>query len=502
MISTTSDRGANIQRALKDYQQQTGTHWIPCALHRIQLCINNGWKSVKAIKDITNKCAAIAKFFRNNRVAMSIFTQERAKLGHKELAFVADNVTRWNSRYNMIRRVVQLSDALVPTSDILATRSVGRTMTEKYSGFRNNLLSADELEVLREVIQLLKGAADFTDWAGRFEHSKISQIYPRVHDILPSIETFRTKQVRSLHRAMKREINNAWPLHDIPDVSLLAMYFNPGLVSHELWNLKRGEPVVTPDSDDDTDDDEDEDTNSDSDSDQDLDDDFALEAHSYSDSDTNTDADHDADHDTDHVADHDAENLAKHVADHSADHDAEHVADHDADRNVDHDSDHDAEPNLTNWQRAEYLAKEIIVQLHQRDHSRKNGQGYVAAADTTSDIDHRSTTYTQRNIEDWQDNALFDIQKYYLRVRRRTERFLGFKDDPVAFWKSNELFRADCMLARVARMCLTMQATSSESERLFSRAGFVLSPRRSNLLDSDLQNVIVFNSLEKAFILK
>jgi len=70
-------------------------------------------------------------------------------------------------------------------------------------------------------------------------------------------------------------------------------------------------------------------------------------------------------------------------------------------------------------------------------------------------------------------------------------------DNPGAFWKSKESLPTLASMATLARMLLTIQATSSESERLFSKAGLIYSARRSRLSDNNFCNVIFFSSLEK-----
>ncbi|KAF9930208.1 hypothetical protein FBU30_000751 [Linnemannia zychae] len=76
------------------------------------------------------------------------------------------------------------------------------------------------------------------------------------------------KQAQSLHRALKKQINNALPLHDISDALLLTMYFNIGLASHELWDLRKDDIFPSNENtDDNSEHNSDDDTNGDIDND-------------------------------------------------------------------------------------------------------------------------------------------------------------------------------------------------------------------------------------------
>jgi len=80
------------------------------------------------------------------------------------------------------------------------------------------------------------------------------------------------------------------------------------------------------------------------------------------------------------------------------------------------------------------------------------------------------------------------------------EQYLGLPKIPLIqspreWWKSNEtLFPA---LARLARRYLTIQATSVESERLFSIAGHVVSRRRTRLSMQTVRQLICLRSWTK-----
>ncbi|KAG0196260.1 hypothetical protein BGX33_001875, partial [Mortierella sp. NVP41] len=236
----------------------------------MQLCINKAWIDTVPVMELTKRCAWISSFFNNNTVARTIFNEERTKLGKKVLAFLTPNVTRWNSKYNLVERVVELSDALEPTANRLVLRKgVKKEEMIKFMDFRSRLFSAAELAVLGETTRLLKEAASFTHWAGGLHYSMISQIYHKAHNLLPKITSFNTEAARSFHTALEAQIKKAWPLDDISDGMLLSVYFNPACGDLEIWDRTSAIQGPEQDTDDSTLQDPDQDDN------QDVDQDFA-----------------------------------------------------------------------------------------------------------------------------------------------------------------------------------------------------------------------------------
>ncbi|KAF9303832.1 hypothetical protein BGZ91_009042, partial [Linnemannia elongata] len=92
--------------------------------------------------------------------------------------FVSANVTRWNSKLHLVERVYSYRAVLEATSqELLLKRDVPSEERKKFKEFRNQLLSVEELNVLDEIIKLLRPAAELTHWIGGSGYSTISQVY-------------------------------------------------------------------------------------------------------------------------------------------------------------------------------------------------------------------------------------------------------------------------------------------------------------------------------------
>ncbi|KAF9117901.1 hypothetical protein BGX30_004979, partial [Mortierella sp. GBA39] len=159
--------------------------------------------------------------------------------------FLTANVTRWNSKFHLVERVYEYRAVLETTAQELQQRRDGpKEEREKFKEFQNQLLSAEELDVLAEAIGLLRPAADFTHWAGGSDYSPISQVYEKVHRLLPPVTTLQTEGAQQMYMRLKLLIDSVWPLDEISDGMLLAMYFNHGCAGSEIWGRENANQVT------------------------------------------------------------------------------------------------------------------------------------------------------------------------------------------------------------------------------------------------------------------
>ena len=88
-----------------------------------------------------------------------------------------------------------------------------------------------------------------------------------------------------------------------------------------------------------------------------------------------------------------------------------------------------------------------------------------------------------------------ELMKYNIMMLKDTNMAARFLDKPEDFWK-----KADTrlpLLAALARAYLSVQATSSESERLFSKAGLLLPSKRINVTIHNFVNLPMLNKKMK-----
>ena len=94
---------------------------------------------------------------------------------------------------------------------------------------------------------------------------------------------------------------------------------------------------------------------------------------------------------------------------------------------------------------------------------------------------HQSNQLILNTLPFFKLNAQFAVETDNLQVTQNLEAFARNRDTPQTFWQECESSEGMSTSAAVARSYLCIQATSTESERLLSKRGLVLSPLRTNL---------------------
>lgn len=92
--------------------------------------------------------------------------------------------------------------------------------------------------------------------------------------------------------------------------------------------------------------------------------------------------------------------------------------------------------------------------------------------------------------------------EYDIRKSDELDRYLLFEFDknkqtiePLEFWKNHQ--QKFPFLSKYARSILSIPATTTNVEREFSTAGWILNERRTNLQPDKLENMLLVRSVEK-----
>ena len=101
-----TDNAANIVAAVR----LTGWKHIPCFAHNLNLIVQHGLQNVK---DIVNKVKTIVEFFKRSPQASQKLKAMQEQLGEPCLSLKQDVITRWNSTYDMLQRIVDVKNALI-----------------------------------------------------------------------------------------------------------------------------------------------------------------------------------------------------------------------------------------------------------------------------------------------------------------------------------------------------------------------------------------------------
>ena len=136
-----TDNAANIVAAVR----LTGWKHIPCFAHTLNLIVQYGLQNVK---DVVTKVKTIVEFFKRSPQACGKLKAMQEQLGEPCLSLKQDIVTRWNSTYDMLQRIVNVKNSLM--SVIAINYPEVPTLTN------------EDIGVITEICNLLKVFKDCT----------------------------------------------------------------------------------------------------------------------------------------------------------------------------------------------------------------------------------------------------------------------------------------------------------------------------------------------------
>ena len=139
-----TDNAANMVAAINS------TNWthFPCVDHTVNLIVR---ASIKTVGHTIDKAKSIVEFFNRSSYSNKKFKelQEQMNPDRSSLNLVQDVITRWNSTYDMLARLIKLQEPVEATLGLLHK-------TEKN-------LDEDEWLYLPDILMILKPFKQFSD---------------------------------------------------------------------------------------------------------------------------------------------------------------------------------------------------------------------------------------------------------------------------------------------------------------------------------------------------
>lgn len=166
VIAVVTDNGANILKAVTD---TFGKHkHLSCFAHTLNLVASNIIDKEPTVHAMCDKVKTLVTFFKHSVVA----ADELRKYTEKKL--IQSVPTRWNSTYFMLDRFIELSE------------SVGAVLLKFPKS--PSMLSASELQLARETVQVLKPVEAASKEACGQTYVTASKVIPLINCLKNKIE--------------------------------------------------------------------------------------------------------------------------------------------------------------------------------------------------------------------------------------------------------------------------------------------------------------------------
>ena len=178
------------------------------------------WRDRGELGKLHNLVAHVMASGKRSELFTSLqLTENVGKAAGKRWKLVLDGGIRWNATYSMIRRALELKQALNTYASQLRN-STNTLDSETYdedflteSEWENLELIKGQLELLFHTTKALEGNADFKDGNCKASHGQLGELLPVFEHILTHFENL-TKQVENGefngHPGIARSINEAW----------------------------------------------------------------------------------------------------------------------------------------------------------------------------------------------------------------------------------------------------------------------------------------------------
>lgn len=160
-----SDNGANIKKAV----QLLNKHHHPCVAHTLNLTVNESIKDSENVAQILAKCRDLVAHFKRSTKSAEILRNVQKQMNLPELKVKQDVITRWNSAYQMIERLLEIK---IPLSAALASISQPP-----------QALESTDWDVVKDCAVILKPLEEITIELSGHKYPTMSMIVPLVRGL-------------------------------------------------------------------------------------------------------------------------------------------------------------------------------------------------------------------------------------------------------------------------------------------------------------------------------
>jgi zinc finger BED domain-containing protein 1 (E3 SUMO-protein ligase ZBED1) len=197
---------------------------LPCFAHSLNLALQ---QSLKEISNITIKVKSIVEYFKRNAHALSKLQSIQEQMKSPKLKLKQDVITRWNSTYDMLNRILQIKDSIVSTIAVLQCDVP--------------LLTGQEWYVIEKSVEILKMFDDITTEMSAEKNITISKIIPLVNVMNKKVNDYYTDktapiEIMQMIQSLKDSLNHRFKYVEDNELMCQATILDPRFKKYGFSN--------------------------------------------------------------------------------------------------------------------------------------------------------------------------------------------------------------------------------------------------------------------------
>jgi hypothetical protein len=211
-VAVVSDNAANIQAAITKVQSCLP---VKCFNHTLQLTIEDVVRPCDELQNTVQKAKAITTHFKHSCQNTKKLLDREKQFGLPELKLKQECVTRWNSRYDMLERLITVKDAV--TSVISCEKKL-------------KCLSPTEWEIAEEYVKVFKPFKILTATMSSTKYPTISMVIPELNKLKHALltdENLQATYLPTLKEDLITTIDRRWPQYEFNNVYAIATIVDP-----------------------------------------------------------------------------------------------------------------------------------------------------------------------------------------------------------------------------------------------------------------------------------
>jgi hypothetical protein len=211
-IAVVSDNAANVQAAISKVPSCIS---VKCFDHTLQLAINDAVQHCTELKTCIQKAKSITTHFKHSSQNTKKLMEREKQLGLQQLKLKQECITRWNSKFDMLERLVFVKDAV---SSVVAS-------VKNVQG-----LSASEWEVAEEYVNVFKPFKVLTATMSSATSPTISMVIPELNKLKHILQNdcgLEATCLPTLREDLVSAIDHRWPQYEANRLYAISTYVDP-----------------------------------------------------------------------------------------------------------------------------------------------------------------------------------------------------------------------------------------------------------------------------------